>query len=134
MSLGVWVHPQRTELVHWKTRAERAEREARAWQEKTRRLAEAVKEERDLHEVVRGLCLYLCVHAARLLTLAVSDGGGDCQSYNDLLKDKNSLEEKCSLLESKMLKLIDMVKSGKFSQSGSQVARPLIRERDRSSH
>ena len=58
-----------------------------------------------------------------------------CQSYNDLLKDKNSLEEKCSLLESKMLKLIDMVKSGKFSQSGSQVARPLIRaSRDRSSH
>ncbi|ELR14435.1 WH2 motif domain containing protein [Acanthamoeba castellanii str. Neff] len=87
------VERERTELVHWKTRAERAEREARAWQEKTRRLAEAVKEERDLHEV----------------------------SYNDLLKDKNSLEEKCSLLESKMLKLIDMVKSGKFSQSGSQI-------------
>ena len=119
--------------MHWKTRAERAEREARAWQEKTRRLAEAVKEERDLHEVVRGLylCLYQCVHAALLLTLTMSDGGGDCQSYNDLLKDKNSLEEKCSLLESKMLKLIDMVKSGKFSQSGSQVARPLVLDRDR---
>jgi uncharacterized membrane protein YqiK len=60
---------QKTELVHWKTRAERAEREARAWQEKTRRMAEAVKEERDLHEAVRALLLPGKVAPWRVITM-----------------------------------------------------------------
>jgi hypothetical protein len=92
----VEIEREKTEILHWRTRAERAEQEVLVWKEKTRKLAEAVREERDLHEA----------------------------SYNELFEERNTLEEKCSLLEEKMLKLIETVKTQRSkNMTGSQIAR-----------
>jgi len=61
------------------------------------------------------------------LPLKHTPGSGHVQSYNELFEERNTLEEKCSLLEEKMLKLIETVKTQRSkNMTGSQVSKLLF--------
>jgi len=82
------VENEKNSILAWKMRAETAEREVQVWQGRMKDLVEAVKEERQLRE----------------------------ESFNELTRVKNALEERCSLLEVKMLKLIETSKNEQASE------------------